>query len=217
MIEIVFDVLFIIFLFAVFGVIHSFLASHKVKKELAEQYGSLIAFYRLIYNIIAFASFYLIYEISPRPDVLVYDLPSPYDLLILIPQFLALAGVLWALKYFCIREFLGIDQIKRYFRKEYSPGDLDEKLSLVIDGPYRYTRHPIYFFSIIIIFLRPEMDLFDLTFFLCIAVYFYIGSYYEEKKLVENFGEIYKKYQNEVPRIFPVKLFHPFNQKENLV
>jgi len=58
--------------------------------------------------------------------------------------------------------------------------------------------------------------LFYLTFFICIVAYFYIGSYYEEKKLVRLFGDVYENYRKEVPRIFPVKFFRPYNRK-NLV
>ena len=35
------------------------------------------------------------------------------------------------------------------------------------------------------------------------VIYFYIGSYYEEKKLVNYFGDTYIKYQKVVSRIFP--------------
>jgi len=50
---------------------------------------------------------------------------------------------------------------------------------------------------------RPTMDLFYFTFFLVMVAYFYIGAYYEEKKLVRIFGEIYIRYQKSVPQIFP--------------
>jgi protein-S-isoprenylcysteine O-methyltransferase Ste14 len=123
-------------------------------------------------------------------------------MLILIPQFIALIGLLWSFKYICVKEVLGINQIKRYIKKNYS-SDLDEDLTLTISGPYKYSRHPIYFFSIMFLLFRPTMDLFYLTFFLLIVAYFYIGSYYEEKKLVRSFGEIYTRYQKSVPQIFP--------------
>ena len=50
------------------------------------------------------------------------------------------------------------------------------------------------------------MDLFYLVMFISITLYFYIGSFYEEKKLVEKYGVEYKEYQKKVPRIFPIKL-----------
>ncbi|MDH3267744.1 MAG: hypothetical protein OEM46_02700 [Ignavibacteria bacterium] len=207
------DVLIIIFLFTVFGYTHSLVASEKVKIQFKKIFGELIAFYRLFYNIFSIISLYLIYILSPKPHLIIYDLQNPYDLIILIPQFLSLAGVIWAFKYICFKEFLGLDQIKRFFEKRYTT-ELDEEFTLRIEGPYRYSRHPVYFFSITFLLFRPVMDLFYLTFFVCTVVYFYIGSYFEEKKLVRQFGEIYQNYKKEVPRIFPVKLFKPYKQKK---
>lgn len=198
----VIDVLIIFLLFSVYAWIHSVLASNRVKKTIKNNLGNLIAFYRLCYNLFAVVSLYFIYELSPKPHVIIYDLPKPYDVLILIPQFTALIGILWSFKYICIREFLGINQIERYMQKRYS-SDLDEDLTLKIGGPYKYSRHPIYFFSIMFLLFRPTMDLFYLTFFLLIVAYFYIGSYYEEKKLVKSFGEVYTNYQKSVSQIFP--------------
>ncbi len=198
----VIDVLIIFLLFAVYAWVHSVLASHRVKESFKKNFGNLIAFYRLGYNLFAIVSLYLIYELSPKPHVIIYDLPNPFDMFILIPQFIALIGLLWSFKYICVKEVLGINQIKRYIKKNYS-SDLDEDLTLTISGPYKYSRHPIYFFSIMFLLFRPTMDLFYLTFFLLIVAYFYIGSYYEEKKLVRSFGEIYTRYQKSVPQIFP--------------
>ena len=206
------DVLVIILLFAIFGYTHSLLASLKVKFWLRKNFGDLIAFYRLLYNLSGVLSVYLIYELSPKPHILIYDLPNPYDLLMLIPQFLSMAGVIWTFRYICFKEFLGLDQIKRFFDKNYTT-ELDEEYTLRIKGPYRYSRHPLYFFSITFMLFRPVMDLFYLTFFICIVAYFYIGSHYEEKKLVRQFGEIYEEYRKEVPKIFPAKLWKTYNQK----
>ncbi|MEE9450243.1 MAG: hypothetical protein V3V72_09340 [Ignavibacteriaceae bacterium] len=209
----VIDVLIIIFLFGLYALIHSYLASIKVKEWFKRNFGDLIAFYRLGYNIFALASLYLIYELSPKPYLILYDLPNPYDLIILMPQFLALAGLFWAFKYICFKEFLGLNQVKRYFEKNYN-SELDENLTLQLEGPFRYTRHPVYFFSILILLFRPTMDLFYLVFFLCIVIYFYIGSYFEEEKLTKHFGKIYTVYRKSVPKIFPVKFLEPYRTKD---
>jgi len=206
------DVLIIIIFFTLYGIIHSILASKKVKIHFKKIFGDLIAFYRLLYNVFALVTLYLIYEVSPKPHIIIYDLPNPYDLFALIPQFLALAGLFWAFKYICFKEFIGLDQIKRFLEKNYT-SELDEELTLLIKGPYRYSRHPVYFFSILFLLSRPTMDLFYLTFFVCVVAYFYIGSYYEEIKLTEHFGEIYVDYKKSVPRIFPLKIFKPYKEE----
>lgn len=200
------DILLIIFAFALFGFLHSMLASSGFKKKIAEKAGTYIAFYRIVYNLAAVIFFVLMYELLPHPDNIIYDLPTPWDLIILIPQFISLGGILWTLKYFSSQEFLGINQVFRWFKGEYNKEDLDERLTLHIEGPYKFSRHPLYLFTILFLLFRPVMDIFYLTFFLCIVAYFYAGSFYEEKKLIEKFGEEYTNYRKTVPRIFPIKL-----------
>ena len=199
------DVTVIIILLVLYGFIHSILASEKVKKIFRKTFGKLIAFYRLGYNFFALVALYFISDLAPHPTLQIYKLPSPYDYFVLIPQFLSLIGIIWCFKYICFKEFIGLNQIDRYLKKEYSGTELDENYTLRIEGPYKYSRHPIYFFSIVFLMFRAEMDLFYLTIFISFTAYFYIGSYYEEKKMVRLFGDDYRNYQKKVPRIFPIK------------
>jgi len=115
--------------------------------------------------------------------------------------------LLWTFKYFSLKEFLGISQIIRWYRNEYEIDDVDEKMIIRIEGPYKYSRHPVYFFSMIFLVFRPEMAFIYSSFLVCIIVYFYIGSFYEEKKLVDKFGKLYMDYQSQVPRIVPIYFF----------
>jgi protein-S-isoprenylcysteine O-methyltransferase Ste14 len=185
--------------FILFALLHTFLASFKVKSILAKRIGSAMAFYRLAYNIIFLWLFWYLYENLPRPDAELFDLKYPWDIIILIPQFLSLAGIIWTFRYFSPGEFLGISQIKRW-----KDGDVfDEKLTLKIEGPYKVVRHPLYLFTIIFLILRPTMDMFYLVFLIFLIAYFYIGSFYEERKLVSAFGDRYREYQESVPRLFP--------------
>ena len=209
------DVFIIILLFALFGYTHSLFASNKIKRLAVSYVGNYIAFYRIVYNITSVLAVYLLYIILPRPHIIIYDLNYPYDFIILIPQYLSLAGFIWSLRFICVKEFLGISQIKRWFNNQYDINELDEELSLRIRGTYKYIRHPLYFFSIMFLLFRPVMDLFYLTCLICIMIYFYMGSHYEEKKLVEKFGEDYIRYKKVVPRFFPLKILKPYNEPNN--
>ncbi len=200
------DVLIIIILFVIFASVHTILASLKIKKFVKDKFGSLIAGYRLFYNIFSLITFYIFLTASPHPGITVYDLPNPFDFIILVPQVLALVGIIWAVKFSGLGEFTGIPQLIRWFKGEYQAESLDEKMSFTTKGPYKIVRHPIYFFSIIFLVCRPVMDLFYLTLLVLIIVYFYIGSIYEEKKLAEIFGYEYIRYQEKVPRIFPLNI-----------
>ena len=186
-----------------------------------------MAFYRLAYNIFFLCLFFYLYEELPRPDIELFELKFPWDIIILVPQLLSLAGIIWTFKYFSLSEFLGFSQIKRWmdgafisgWEKEIKEIDsqplalhqnrnskdvFDEKLTLNIEGPYKVVRHPLYLFTIIFLILRPTMDLFYLIFLIFLIAYFYLGSIYEERKLVSVFGDQYRKYQEFVPRLFPI-------------
>lgn len=202
----VFDVIILILIFTFFGYIHSLLASEKVKIFFKKNFGNLIAFYRLGYNAFAIISLYLIWDLSPHPSLKIYKLNPPFDYLVLIPQLAALIGIIWCFKYINFKEFLGINQLGLFLDKQYPETALDENYTLRIEGPYKYSRHPIYFFSIVLLLFRAEMNLFYLTMFICFTVYFYVGSIYEEKKMVRLFGDDYRNYQKKVPRIFPYKI-----------
>ena len=199
------DVSVILILFSLFAISHSILASSKIKRNLVESIGEKIAFYRLFYNLSSLLIFLFIYELSPKPDFLIYDLKFPFDIIIFVLQIIAAIGFLWAVSLINLREFLGISQIQRYLKHEYKIAELDEHMELVFKGPFKYSRHPVYLFSILFLGLRPTMDLFYFIFYLVIVLYFIIGSYFEERKLVERFGQIYIDYQKEVPRIIPIK------------
>lgn len=200
------DVAVIITLFSLFAVSHTILASSKIKTRLKEKLGDRIAFYRMFYNGVSLISFIIFYTLSPKPDIIIYDLQFPYDIIVFVLQVSALAGFFIAGSQTNFKEFLGITQILRYTRNEYNVNDLDEKQTLTTEGLYKYSRHPVYLFAILFLALRPSMDLFYLVFLVCMIVYFYAGSVYEERKLISNFGDKYLEYKKNVPRIFP-KLF----------
>jgi len=204
----VIDAIIIIILFLLFGYSHSILSSNKLKKKLAEQVGEKIAFYRLFYNVISLITFFIAYELAPKPGIIIYDLNYPWDIVIFVVQFFSLIGLIWAASAVSLWEFLGIAQIKRYYEGKYNPRELDERYVLKKTGAFKYSRHPIYFFSILFLGFRPIMSFFYLVFFICLTLYFIIGSIYEEKKLVELFGEEYVQYQKNTPRLVPLNIFN---------
>lgn len=208
--EYFFEVATVILLFSLYGFIHSLLASEKVKVLFRKLFGKHIAFYRLGYNVFAVLGLYFVWELSPQPSLQIYQLSTPFDYLVLVPQFLSIAGMIWCFRYISFREFTGLNQIDRYLKHQYSDNDLDESYTLRIEGPYKYSRHPIYFFSITFLTFRAEMNLFYLTMLILFIAYFYIGSHFEEKKLVRLFGDVYKDYQNNVPKIFPYRFRNHF-------
>lgn len=198
------DIVLIVLSFSAFAFLHSWLASLRVKNFVRQKFGDKIAFYRLAYNLISLITFALFLYYSPKPHQIVYEIPYPYDFIVYGAQVVSLFGLLWTVKFTQWKEFTGISQIKRYLEKNYNT-ELDENYTLRTDGPYKISRHPIYLFSILFLALRPYMTIFYFTTLILVILYFYIGSYFEEKKLEKIFGQEYLDYKAQVSRIFPIK------------
>ncbi|MGA7837596.1 MAG: methanethiol S-methyltransferase [Ignavibacteriaceae bacterium] len=69
---------------------------------------------------------------------------------------------------------------------------------------YRIVRHPMMIGVILAIWATPDMTAGHLMFSVLMTVYILIGTYYEEKDLVKNFGAEYIIYKNSVPKIIPI-------------
>ncbi len=88
---------------------------------------------------------------------------------------------------------------------------------LIRSGPYRYMRHPYYFFVCIEIISIPlimgaNWALLLAVFIVCPLEIF--RGYLEEKHLLNTFGWAYLKYKHERAGFFPMKKLENFNRRE---
>lgn len=77
---------------------------------------------------------------------------------------------------------------------------------LTVRGPYRWVRHPLYLFSILMIWSCPDLTADRLLFNLLWTAWIVVGTMLEERDLVAQFGEDYRAYQTEVPMLIPCAL-----------
>jgi protein-S-isoprenylcysteine O-methyltransferase Ste14 len=73
----------------------------------------------------------------------------------------------------------------------------------VINGLYCHVRHPLYSAGLLFIWLSPLMTTSLLALNLGLTLYIIIGSIFEERRLVGQFGQAYVDYQRRVPRLIP--------------
>ncbi|MGD8781867.1 MAG: hypothetical protein PVH88_23255 [Ignavibacteria bacterium] len=142
----VIDTALIILLFTLFALSHSLLANTKIKNRIAQRVGKNFAFYRAFYNLTSLLFFIFILDVAPHPDLVIYDLHFPYDITVVVLQIINIIGLIWSVKVIDIKEFLGLNQIKKFLEGDFSEGDSDDKSELIIRGPFKYSRHPLYFF-----------------------------------------------------------------------
>ncbi|MEM7344551.1 MAG: isoprenylcysteine carboxylmethyltransferase family protein [Chloroflexota bacterium] len=183
--------------FAGYAVVHSWLASAVVKQWVRDRFGPTSdRWYRLFYNNFAVVSLLpLIVLMALLPNQTLYRAPSPWRWVMVFGQLVALIGLGISLLQTGAFHFLGIQQL-------FAPS-ADSPSSLKITGVYRWVRHPLYFFGTLFMWLTPSLSVVTATVFVAFTLYFYVGSIYEERRLIAEFGQAYEQYQQQVPRLIP--------------
>ena len=98
--------------------------------------------------------------------------------------------------------FLGLRQI----RTGTSPGVLTETGNLDTTGILGITRHPWYLAAIMLIWTaHSSLDVHTLIMNVILTIYLIVGTIIEERKLVMEYGEDYRRYQEKVSRLIPFK------------
>jgi protein-S-isoprenylcysteine O-methyltransferase Ste14 len=190
---------FWIILFATFiyGVVHSLLASLQAKALARQWFGPAAGrWFRIAYNFFAVLTFL---PVLLLPAILVdkpiYRIPFPWYLFTGVIQFVAVGLLIAGVYQTGIMSFLGIRQLFG-IHEETSP-------QLVVNGLYRYIRHPLYTAGLLFIWLVPVMTYNLLALNIGLTAYILIGAYYEERKLLKEFGKDYERYRQQTPMLIP--------------
>jgi methanethiol S-methyltransferase len=118
---------------------------------------------------------------------------------------LAVCGFVWGV--LALRTFdpFGLRPIRHHLRGvppdsvPSPPGNSD----LVVRGPYRFVRHPLYSCIIVLLWADPEMDAGQLLFAVMWTAWIWIGALLEERDLTAAFGPTYRQYRRQVPMLVP--------------
>jgi protein-S-isoprenylcysteine O-methyltransferase Ste14 len=182
---------------AIWGVVHSFLASHTAKDLFRLKVGSM-DFYRLAYNVFAGISFLpILYLMATLPNQMVYEVPSPWNLVMFGGQLLSLVLLAAAFLQTDALSFVGLRQLF----------EVEKSGALVVHGLYKAVRHPLYTFSLLFLWLTPSVSQNSLTVYIGSTLYILIGTYFEERKLLREFGEAYAEYKKSTPMLIPGLVF----------
>lgn len=187
--------------FLIFSLIHSFTASLTFKDLAKKIMGDAYRYYRFIYVFISVVSWILLMHIfAPEINGSLYIISGLPNYLLRFVQISSVLLVIKSLKAFDASDFVGI---KSLLTKNPPSAEVSQ---LYTKGLYGLTRHPIYLFSITLIWANPIMTYYWLSLCILITTYCYIGSIFEERKLILQFGQQYVEYQKKVPRIIPFRI-----------
>jgi protein-S-isoprenylcysteine O-methyltransferase Ste14 len=189
--------LILIGLWVIYGVLHSIFASAWIKSLFQGYAGGWYRFYRITYSVLATL---LLIPILWYQSTLVqkqFFQPNPWS--IFTGLCIASIGIVIIKKsfgHYDLKEFLGFRQLSGDFRIQ----------SMKREGMLSIVRHPLYSGSILAILgyfiFAPTIT--NLITAFCLILYFIVGLYFEEKKLIREFGDQYRSYQKQVPALFPV-------------
>jgi protein-S-isoprenylcysteine O-methyltransferase Ste14 len=187
-------------LFAVsaYGASHSLFASRWFKSLIHRNtHPWSRRFYRIAYNAVSVLTFLPVLAIvALHPGRLLYRIPSPSHLLSLTLQGAAVAMLILGLTHTDPWRFLGLRQLLQV--------EGDETQELAVRGVYRWVRHPLYTAGRLFIWTTPVMTTSVMALNLGLSVYLYVGSIFEERRLLGKFGPAYERYRRRVPRMIPI-------------
>jgi protein-S-isoprenylcysteine O-methyltransferase Ste14 len=180
-----------------YGLLHSLLASLTTKAHTRKWFGlATDRWFRIAYNLIAFLTLLPILVLPILLiDKVIYVLHFPWVILTIAIQALAGIVVVAGLRQTGMRSFIGLRQL-------FLPEDTTPP-RLVTGGFYRYVRHPIYTAGLVFIWLLPILTWNLLALNIGLTAYVYIGAYFEERKLLLEFGESYAEYRKRTPMLIP--------------
>jgi len=182
----------------IYGLIHTLLAS-RTARLLAERWFGRRSrrFYRLGFSIMAVLTLLPVAALLVfMPDQRIYVIPFPLNLLTVLLQLAAAAGLVYGVLQTGAQRFVGLDLAR-------DPDALHRPVPFITRGLYRYVRHPLYTCSLIFLWLMPVMTWNLLGLNLGVSAYFIIGIRYEEDKLIDQFGQAYIEYRRRTPAFIP--------------
>jgi len=192
-----FSPVLILLAMAAWGGIHSLLAS-QAAKDLARRWLGDMAErgYRLGYNLFSIVSFLpVLMLVVVLPDRMLYSIPFPWLVLTLAIQAAALLALLAGVRQTGVSRFLGFGQLLEAQGEGQAP--------MIVDGLYRWVRHPLYTAGLVFIWLLPVMTLNILALNIGSSAYLVIGALFEERRLVREFGQAYVTYRQQTPMLIP--------------
>jgi len=185
----------LILAWGIYFFLHSFMANEAVKQKLGKITGLSNRGYRIVYNLFNFIVLALL---------ILYLVQTASTVFYQTNNFFIAAGALVSLTGSIIMFF----SVKNYDLNAFFGFSDETMMPLQIRGLNKYVRHPLYSGTILLAIGFCIALPYTKNWLLLglMVVYILIGMQFEEKKLVESYGEEYKNYQKNVKRLIPYVL-----------
>jgi protein-S-isoprenylcysteine O-methyltransferase Ste14 len=197
------DALKVIVAWGAFALFHSVTVSEPYERWARRAMGEdrFHAYHRLLFTLYsAAATAAVLLYVRSLPDLPLYRIDGWPRFLFHGAQFLGACLVLWTP--WDLKEFVGLRQWERYRKGE---GDAQGRGHRLFTGKgYGLVRHPLYLGCSLLLAFHPVQTQNSAATAAAVVAYFYIGTFFEERRLSRTYGEAYREYRRRVPRFFPI-------------
>jgi len=163
--------------------------------------GRFRAYHRLLFTLYsAAATAAVLLYVRSLPDAPLYSIDGVSRYAFHALQLCGAALLLWTP--WDLKEFIGLRQWERHRKGEEEAQGRNERL--FTGKGYGLVRHPLYLGCSLLLAFHPVQTRNSAATAAAVLVYFHIGTFFEEHRLLRKFGEAYREYQQRVPRFFPL-------------
>jgi len=177
-----------ILLFSLFALHHSLLARASLKRRVESVVPTSLE--RSTYTWTASALFVIVCVSWQPVDGLLYSLPGAWRAAGYAAQVAGLAMIVAGASAIDVLDLAGVRQVL-----DARSGKISAHMPLKTDGAYRLVRHPLYFGWTVFVFAAPNMTGTRAVFAIVSTLYLAVAVPFEERSLVDVFGESYQRYQ----------------------
>ena len=193
----------VIFAWGAFALFHSITVSEPYERWAQRVMGErrFHAYHRLLFTLCSAATTaaVLLY-VRSLPDILLYRVNGWVRLLFHGAPMLGAALLLWTP--WDMKEFVGLRQWERHRKGEEETQGRNDRL--FTGKGYGLVRHPLYLGCSLLLAFHPTQTQNSAATAAAVVAYFYIGTFFEERRMERKFGEAYREYQRRVPRFLPL-------------
>jgi methanethiol S-methyltransferase len=191
-------------------IMHSILIDTSVAGFIKGRLPGLTRYYRLFYNglsLITFTPLIVATRMADEPVIFAWEgYGVPVRILLLVLVFLLFKG---GAKKYDMNYVLGLKQL--HTGEEHLL--LSDTEEFTETGVFAITRHPWYFGSLILLWsILPEYPQPVFLAACILSIYLVIGTMLEERKIVAQYGDSYRRYRRRVSMLFPWKWLRQFWQ-----
>ncbi len=212
---------------ALFAGVHSLLATRRLKRGATNLLGERRrnALYRPFYNSVALiTTAALAVYLFRLPDRSLYRVRGPLARLMVAGQVACALILLSGVRQIGFLDFSGLANLAKLLAGEpqiepepegQGPA-LAEEGHVRATGPFRFSRHPLNFWMVPLMWLTPRMTANLAAFSAVTTLYLLAGSRHEEARLRESYGEAYAAYAASGVGFFVPRIHSPGESKPAL-